>query len=258
MERSEFLKKIEKNIEEKSSSKSRNYKDKTKLIEHNWKFMTEYAAKDMDLAKKLFESNETANAVQQALYTVTEIFENITGIDTNWLVDEIDRNYQRKLNNEDKSNLLGGCVNDLVYWGSSKNQAMEAVSEWLIISKTKIRDAYYDYKKKKNIFKTNYPSDYSHLILLEYMLTGEATERAFPRHHKKAYEAFINAGICYFSNRHMPNNTFLKSNPSAEHIYGYMNHIHHNSLKSFLKIICQNEDEFTDFIKKITRQKNIA
>ena len=102
-----------------------------------------------------------------------------------------------KIGAEENNWEIGYMVSILVFYGSSKNQAMDAISDWLLLSKTKVRDAYY-HIERNDIYREHVETGWDYKLCSFHMLIcNPKIERSFPKQHKKAYLAYLKAGLAY-------------------------------------------------------------
>ena len=108
--------------------------------------------------------------------------------DSEWLVHLVEKHLGSQLSTTDKAVEIGALIEGLIIYGSSKNQALDAVSDWLIISRTKARSAHLFYCKINGPRGTTRDfSSYDGGVLFERFFF---IEKPFPSQYPKALEAF--------------------------------------------------------------------
>ncbi len=153
---------------------------------------------ELQRAKNAYEAGDTATAVENALWWICSNFESTTDIDISWFQEEVSNMAWMKIGTEEKKWEIGYMVAILVFYGSSKNQAMDAISDWLLLSKTKVRDAYY-HIEQNDIYREHLETGWDYkLCSFHLLICHHEVERLFPKQHKKAYLAYLKAGLKYF------------------------------------------------------------
>lgn len=149
--------------------------------------------------KKDYDDGKTAGAVNGAVSEMVDIFQSITGEDLSWVEQYISETLFKKRELEIEQYTLGACVSHLVYWGCSKNQAIKSIAEWLLISETKVRDAYYSLDKTTGVNWEYENADYAFSIgKLNSMIFGEIRTRPFPKTYERAHRALVLGGLAVF------------------------------------------------------------
>lgn len=105
-----------------------------------------------------------------------------------WLKEAVEKEFSSKLSKADEKGVIGNFVAALVYFGSSAIQAQKAVAEWLVVSETKVRDAYaFCIKHSPHIqARKATPADF-----IDGWLFYSQKKKAFPRGFKKPKEALL-------------------------------------------------------------------
>lgn len=202
-----LLKKIEGNISE--------YANRTPLQFYWFKYITPPKQKQLcrkvivelpsiiEYAKAEFEAGNKNKAISSILYVLEDMFEPIMGQDISWAINTM-RDWNRpRSDKESERESIGYTVAVLIFFGSSANQAFDAVSEWLIMSRTKVRDAYYFVRDKGEVVSKEAISDVYQLGRYLWRFTDELVDlRQFPKDYPKAYRAFVRASIFLFEAEH--------------------------------------------------------
>lgn len=139
-----------------------------------------------------------------ALGRVLHDFAPHTDADIGWLQDEIVCQLGPKLKKKMEIMRLGGMAALLVGHGSSSEQARKALAQWLLISDTKVRDAYAKIRKEFKLGKgdasilKNY--DFRATFIYEPAAFQQRLKKPFPEDYPKAYKAMqaaLEAGQLY-------------------------------------------------------------
>ena len=142
----------------------------------------------IESSKVSYKAGSKGIAVSRCVSTICATYSILTGLDLEWLKDEIAQKYSNTNKVEKEKSLHGRLVAELVQKGSSKKQAIDAISDWLNLSNTNIRNAYYDY------CKTPDANEGPLISLLEFVLDICKHQKEFPINHPKAAEAFVKFG----------------------------------------------------------------
>lgn len=172
----------------------------------------------------LLEQQEKYNArdgdirfLLSALGRILYEFAPHTDADMQWVQDEIMKNLDPKFQTKIEAMDIGGLIALLVAFGSSVEQAKEAVAQWYGISEKKARDAYnlilkdFDIDGKDGI-STNY--DFRMTFVYEASRAKRILKKPFPKDdypaafeaYKKAQKAeteFANHGPKFFGDQGM-------------------------------------------------------
>lgn len=154
-------------------------------------------AQIFDKMKEDYESSDHDLGVFiRSLKTVAYVMKKKHGTDIDWLFEGALHHLRAKTKTYIDDKRLGLLAALLVGYGSSFNQVMQALGEWLDISDTKIKNAYYsvnkEYKLPKNESNLDCPAFIKKAELMPYIMTIQ-NDRPFPKRYKKAYDAFIKA-----------------------------------------------------------------
>lgn len=166
------------------------------MEEYCWRFNLEYGPDAIKRNQRLCEKGEIGINICETICILAQTYESITGIDLDWFVNEVEKKYSRRMQTEDKALQYGVLVQALVVFGSSKKQAIDAVSDWLCISNTTVRDAFY-----LNLKLEYGPTLKTELrgTLVETMFDTKFSTKPFPLDHPKASKAFVKVGSKYFN-----------------------------------------------------------
>lgn len=136
-------------------------------------------------------------AVHEALQNICTVYEAMSGENIEWLENKINEIFDKKAKKKNEQEDIGRLVDELVYFGSSQNQAIPSVADWLGHSDTKVRDAYY--QSKGSFYLEGRRAD---IMLFNSQLSkaieGKIIRKPFPCDYPKAYSAFVNAGLTIF------------------------------------------------------------
>lgn len=149
------------------------------------KLKTEYESSDHDLGTFVRSLKSVAYAVKKK-----------HGYDIDWLCDAALYHLSAKTRTYIEDRRIGLFAALLVGYGSTFNQAMQALGEWLDISDTKIKNAYYavcnEYDLPRNDGNLDNKAFIKKAEIMPYIMMIQ-NEKKFPDRYKKAYSAFLKA-----------------------------------------------------------------
>jgi len=203
-----LLRQIEKNISE--------YSSRAEPLQFHWyKYLTPprqeqlYRKVVCDLpavierAKAEFEDGNRSKAISSILFVLEDMFEPIMGYDISWAINTLKERNRPRHNKEWERESIGYTVAVLILFGSSANQAIDSVSDWLLMSRTKVRDAFYFVRDKGELVNREAITDTFQLGRYLWRFTDELEDlRAFPQEYSKAYRAFVKASIFLYEAEH--------------------------------------------------------
>ncbi len=142
------------------------------------------------------ESDHDIGVFIRSLKTVSYVMKKKYDIDANWLVTAALHHLKAKTKTYVEDRRIGLLAALLVGYGSSFNQVMLSLCEWLQISETKVKNAYYAICKEYDL-----PRDAGNLgneafmnkaEIIPYIMTLQK-DQDFPKTYKKSHEAFLKA-----------------------------------------------------------------
>lgn len=154
-------------------------------------------AQIFDELKKSYEaSDHDLGAFIRSLKIVAYAMKKKHGADIDWLYEGALHHLKAKTKTYVQDKRIGLMAALLVGYGSSFNQTMQALGEWLSLGDTKIKNAYYAVNKEYDLSK-----DGGNLQCLAFMKKAEfipyimmiENDRPFPERYEKAYKAFLKA-----------------------------------------------------------------
>jgi len=131
--------------------------------------------------------------VLESSFLVTKMYlQKDTEHNYSWVYELLEDIVQSKLNILLDREIIGGFVEALYLLGSSKLQALQATSEWLIMSETKVRNANVFFRKHYNQPTVE---NIIHYLSKELRVLLKTNTKPFPKNYikaEKAYELFLN------------------------------------------------------------------
>lgn len=132
----------------------------------------------------------------RSLKTTAYVMKKKYDVDIDWLSDAALHHLKAKTKTYIQDKRIGLLAALLVGHGSSFNQVMQALGEWLDLGDTKIKNAYYAVNKDYDL-----PKDERNLDCQAFMKKAEIipyivmlqSNRPFPKRYEKAYDAFLKA-----------------------------------------------------------------
>tara|TARA_R100001143_G_C3315409_1_gene112182 strand:- start:18 stop:839 length:822 start_codon:yes stop_codon:yes gene_type:complete len=168
-------------------------------IDKVWQdFKRDFPSEILPFKKMYLEGDK--GAMIEALNRLTYFYFICTGIDSYWICDEIEKMFEPHFEKMDKSETIGRLLHALIIYGCSKNQAEDAIAEWLLLSKSTVKNYY---NKHKPYSPTSPNSGDFTASALGY---NDLYRKKFPQHYTKAYQAFKKVGLESLNERYA---TFL-------------------------------------------------
>lgn len=94
-----------------------------------WYYVTDYSLDIIPKIKQDYINGDKSFSVDECLNVVMQTYEALTGNDISWFTEHVQKLLSRELNTSDKRFQIGECVCHLMYWGSSKNQAIKSIAD---------------------------------------------------------------------------------------------------------------------------------
>jgi len=132
----------------------------------------------------------------RSLKTTAYVMKKKYDVDIDWLCDAALHHLKAKTKTYVQDQRIGLLAALMVGHGSSFNQVMQALGEWLDLSDTKIKNAYYAVNKNYGL-----PKDEGNLHCAAFMEKAEIipyimmiqNQQPFPKRYKKAHDVFLKA-----------------------------------------------------------------
>jgi hypothetical protein len=154
--------------------------------------------------KKYLGQKRDVRFLAMALGRIMHDFAPHTDADLKWVQDEILSHLSPKLNKQMEIMQIGAVTALLVGHDSSFEQAKKAMAQWLLISETKIRDAYNKVRQEYDLVEGDASilenHDFRMTFIYEPSVLRQLTRKAFPKDFPKAYKAMqaaLKAGDLY-------------------------------------------------------------
>lgn len=150
----------------------------------------------LELKKKYTSQNRDPRFLAEALGRILHDFAPQTAADLQWVQDEIMLHLEQKLEKQNELRDIGAATAMLVGHGSSFEQAKKAMAQWLLISETKVRDAYNKIRKEyvlsgdKTILDNH---DFRMTFIYELSTMQKRLGKPFPKDYPKAHTAMTEA-----------------------------------------------------------------
>lgn len=147
------------------------------------------------LRVKYEQSNHDIGSFLKSLRVLTHAVQKTNGVDAEWLYEAARYHLNAKTKTYLGDKKIGLLAALLVGYGSSFNQAMLALCEWLDIGDTKVKAAYYstckEYGLPKN--KDNLKNERFMKRAMPLACTMLIEYKAFPTKYERAHKAFMAA-----------------------------------------------------------------
>jgi hypothetical protein len=150
----------------------------------------------LELKEKYLTQNHDPRFLAEAFGRILYNFAPQTDADLQWVQDEIMAYMNQKLEKQNELREVGAVTAMLVGHGSSFEHAKKAMAQWLLISETKVRDAYYKVRKEyglsgdKTILDNH---DFRMTFIYELSAMQKRLEKPFPEDYPKAHKAMTEA-----------------------------------------------------------------
>lgn len=145
---------------------------------------------------KYFKRKRDIRFLAQALGRVLHDFSPHTDADLQWIQDEVMAQIDPKLKTKMKALDIGGMIALLVAFGSSVEQAKEAVAQWHGVSEKTARDAYNMVRKDfgiKDKSEIQGNRDFRMTFVYEASSAAQRLKKPFPKDYPAACEAYKKA-----------------------------------------------------------------
>lgn len=147
------------------------------------------------LRVKYEQSNHDIGSFLKSLRALTHAVQKTNGVDAEWLYEAARHHLNAKTKTYLEDKKIGLLAALLVGYGSSFNQAMLALCEWLDVGETKVKAAYYytckEYGLPKN--KNNLKNERFMKLAMPLACTMLIQYKAFPEKYQQAHKAFMAA-----------------------------------------------------------------
>lgn len=150
----------------------------------------------LELKKKYTSQNRDPRFQAMALGHILHDFASQTDADLQWVQDEIMLHLEQKLEKQDELRSIGAATAMLVGHGSSFEQAKKAMAQWLLISETKVRDAYNKARKEYGLSGDETILDNQNFrmtFIYELSAMQKQLKKPFPKDYPKAHKAMTEA-----------------------------------------------------------------
>lgn len=151
------------------------------------------------LREEYIASGNDLTVLVKSIYALSRYTKQTSGMDVDWIVGATMQHVRHKLNTKVKDENLGLLVGLLCAYGSTQNQAKQAVAKWVGLKPNSINIFYYDMVKK---YKLSGGEDKSYYLQsrsfmraaakLPLKLSAKMTD-TFPTKWKKAHSAYRKA-----------------------------------------------------------------
>lgn len=146
--------------------------------------------------KQYIAQKRDVRFLTMALGRILHDFSLQTDADLQWVQDEIMAHLDQKLEKQNELRDIGAVTALLVGHGSSFEQAKKAMAQWLLISETKVRDAYNKVRKEFDLsgdqtILDNH--DFRETFVYEPSSMQRQLKKPFPKDYPKAHKAMIDA-----------------------------------------------------------------